>query len=70
MQRDVFPLDKGKEMLYPLGYLNPVQRVIAMATALLMLAPGWITDLPGIILLVALYLWERVSKRREITEGS
>lgn len=52
------------------GYLNPVQRVIAMATALLMLAPGWITDLPGIILLIALYLWERSSKRRKNTEGS
>lgn len=41
--------------------LNAVQRIMALAAALLMIFPGWLTDVPGIILLASLYLWERVS---------
>ena len=44
--------------------LNPVQRVLALATALLMIFPGWLTDIPGILLLASLYLWERIATRK------
>ncbi|MCK5645060.1 MAG: TRAP transporter permease, partial [Gammaproteobacteria bacterium] len=39
--------------------LNTVQRIMALAAAILMLFPGWQTDVPGGILLASLYLWER-----------
>ena len=43
------------------GHLNPVQRVLALTTALLMIFPGWLTDIPGVLLLGLLYLWERIA---------
>lgn len=49
------------------GHLNPILRVVAFATALLMMYPGWLTDIPGVILLGVLYLWERFSKKGDIT---
>lgn len=46
------------------GNLNPVQRVLVLTTALLMIFPGWLTDIPGVLLLALLYLWERIATRK------
>lgn len=51
------------------SFLNPGQRVLALGTALLMIFPGWLTDVPGVSLLVLLYFWERASKRKMLTEA-
>ncbi len=48
------------------SHLNPVQRIIALAAAILMIFPGWQTDVPGGILLASLYLWERVSLSKKV----
>ncbi len=49
--------------------LNPVQRAMALGAAMLMIFPGWLTDVPGVILLVLLYLWERVSMRKKLQQN-
>jgi TRAP transporter 4TM/12TM fusion protein len=49
--------------------LNHVQRAMALGAAVLMIFPGWLTDVPGVILLVVLYLWERVSMRKKLQQS-
>ncbi|MFC1915531.1 TRAP transporter permease [Chloroflexota bacterium] len=43
--------------------LNIMQRTLALGAGMLMIYPGWQTDVPGVLLLVLLYFWERISKR-------
>jgi TRAP transporter 4TM/12TM fusion protein len=50
------------------GPLNIVQRAFALATALLMIFPGWQTDIPGVALLLILFIWETISKRRRLRQ--
>ena len=42
-----------------------IQRIIAIAGGLLLIYPGWITDLAGIALVGAVLLWRRVSSRQK-----
>jgi TRAP-type uncharacterized transport system fused permease subunit len=49
--------------------LNPVQRAMALGAAVLMIFPGWLTDIPGVILLALLYLWERFSMRKKLQQS-
>jgi TRAP transporter 4TM/12TM fusion protein len=44
--------------------LNILQRVLALTAAILMIFPGWLTDLPGALLLVLLYFWERFTRKK------
>ena len=46
--------------------LNPLQRAIALGAAVLMIFPGWQTDVPGVISLAVLLLWERFSENKRL----
>ena len=49
--------------------LNPVQRALALGASILMIFPGWLTDIPGVLLLASLYFWERYSKRKRLHQS-
>ena len=40
-----------------LGKINYLERAILLAASLLLMKPGWITDLVGLCMVLALYLW-------------
>lgn len=42
---------------------NAVQRVLLVTVGLLMMAPGYMTDLIGITLLILLFIWQKVEKK-------
>jgi len=49
--------------------LNLAQRALALGAAILMIFPGWLTDVPGVLLLALLYFWERFSKRKRLHQS-
>ena len=49
--------------------LNLVERVLAFSVAILMIFPGWPTDVPGVLLLALLYLWVRFFRRKGIAKA-
>ncbi len=55
----VFALAMGLQGWGFIGRLNPIFRIIAFGTAILMLWPGWLTDIFGAVLLGVIYLGNR-----------
>jgi len=40
--------------------LNVIQQLMALAGGLLLIIPGWVTDLIGFVLIALVVLWQRV----------
>ncbi len=49
-----------------IGRLNPVQRVMGLAAAVVLIFPGLATDLIGICLIVVTYFWQRYGLRTSV----
>ncbi|MEW6669020.1 MAG: TRAP transporter permease [Thermodesulfobacteriota bacterium] len=49
--------------------LNVVQRLLGAAAALLLIKPGWITDLIGLALVAVLYIWEWSVLHRRVSKA-
>jgi len=48
-----------------LGKINYLERTILFAASLLLMKPGWVTDVVGICIALALYLWRRQKVRSD-----
>ena len=63
----VYALAIGSEGYWSVP-LTIFQRTLAIATAILMIVPGWQTDIIGVACLAALYLWQRFVKKSKTTQ--
>ena len=48
-----------------LGKINYLERAILLAASLLLMKPGWVTDLVGLCVVLALYFWKRQKARSD-----
>jgi TRAP-type uncharacterized transport system fused permease subunit len=51
-------------------HLNAIQRVIALGAAVVMIVPGWQTDVIGIAALAMVFVWQKWLQPKELEEAS
>ena len=44
--------------------INPLFRVIAIIGGLLLIIPGWVTDISGLVLVIGVILWNYIHKKK------